>query len=376
MNSKNLGVLSLVALVALGGGVWLASERAGTRVDTETQALYSDLKKSLNDATAVRIHTAGDTQAVEIARKDDAWGVTQRHGYPADEAKLRKLLLGLANAQLREEKTSNPKNYASLGVEDVAEQDATGVRLEVTGVTPTVNLIIGKRGPGLGSQYVRKADEERSWLINVDLDTSSQPEDWLRKSIVDVSADRIQSATIETQGAKPYTAAKSSRADADFAVEPLPKGKELSSASANNLATALAGLTLSDVKVAGELEDKPDARATYRTFDGLIVELEGWSQEDDRFITVSTRYDQALADGFKLPAAQKEDSETGEGGTDDAATKENDAAQTSAETKPERNVADEAAELSKALDGWAFEIPSYKYDAIFKELADLLRDKE
>ena len=379
MNSKNLGVLGLVALAAIGGGIWLASERSSSSIES-AKALYPGLKKTLNDATAVRIHSAGDKLAVEIARKDDTWGVTERHGYPADEAKLRKLLLGIANAELREEKTSNPEHYSSLGVEDVSEANATGLRIEVAGVEPAVDLIVGKRGLGVDSQYVRKVGEEKSWLIDASLDSSAKPEDWLRKSVLDVRADRIQSATIETKGAKPYTAAKDSRADADFAVEPLPKGKELSSSSAaNSLATALAGLTLSDVRPASELEGKAEAHATYRTFDGLIVEIDGWPLEEERFVVVRTRFDGALADRFKTPAAEqsedadeKHDKEDGARETAASDTAEaSDAAHADEPAPP--NVADEAAKLSASLEGWAFEIPDYKYEAIFKPLEDMLK---
>lgn len=382
MNSKNLGVLGLVALAAIGGGIWLASERSSSSIES-AKALYPDLKKTLNDATAVRIHTAGDELAVEIARKDDAWGVTERHGYPADEAKLRKLLLGIANAELREQKTSNPENYSSLGVEDVSDANATGVRIEVAGVEPAVNLIVGKQGLSFDSQYVRKVGEEESWLIDASLDSSAKPEDWLRKSVIDVRADRIQSATIETKGAKPYTAAKDSRADADFAVEPLPKGKELSSSSAaNSLATALAGLTLSDVRPASELEGKPEAQATYRTFDGLIVEIDGWPLEEERFVVLRTRFDSALADRFKTPAAeQSEDADekqaknesADEATTDATATDTAEASDEAQADEPTVNVADEAAKLNASLEGWAFEIPDYKYDAIFKPLEDMLK---
>jgi hypothetical protein len=369
MNSKNVGVLGLVAVAAIGGGIWLASERSASKLESG-QALFPELRKSLNDATAVRIHTAGDTLAVEIARSDDTWTVTQRQGYPADDAKLRKLLLSFANAQLREEKTSNPKNYPSLGVEEVSDADATGVRIEVEGVSPAVNLIVGKQGPGLESQYVRKVGEEQSWLINTSIDTSSGPADWLRKTLLDITADRIQSATIGTKNAKPYTASKSSRADADFAVEPLPKGKELSSSgAANSLATALAGLTLADVRPASELEGNPEARATYRTFDGLVVEIDGWSVEDERFVVVRTSFDEALAERFKTPAADK--SEQPAEGESAAATLETAAEAKDGAAAP--NAAEEAKTLSRAVEGWAFEIQNYKYDAIFKSLDSMLK---
>jgi hypothetical protein len=382
MNSKSLGILSLVALAAIGGGIWLAGERASSDLESAA-ALYPDLKKSLNNATALRIHTAGDKLAVEIARKDDKWGVSERQGYPADDAKLRKVLLALANAELRERKTSNPKNYASLGVEDVSDAKATGVRMEVIGVQPAVNLIVGKQGPGVDSQYVRKVGEEQSWLIDTNVDTSSTPQDWLRKSILDITADRIQSATIETKGAKPYSVAKSSRADADFKVEALPKGKELSSPSAaNSIATALAGLTLSDVQPASAMTAKPDARATYRTFDGLIVELEGWSQDDKRFVTARASHDSALAERFKTPAAAADKEvkeETKEGAKDTATTTAateagaDKAGDKPAATAPKPSGPEEATSTNERLSGWVFQIPDYKYDAIFKPLEDMLK---
>lgn len=375
MNSKNLGILGAIAVVAIGGGIWLASERSSSSIEGTTTALYPNLKKTLNDASAIRIYKAGDELAVEIARKGDRWEVAQRNGYPADDAKVRKLLLALGNANIREEKTSNSKNYASLGVEDVSEANATGVRMEVAGVEPAVNLIVGKDGPGLDSQYVRRAGEPQSWLIDVNLDSSITVQDWLNRSILDVTADRVQAATIETKGAKPYTAAKSARTDADFKVEPLPKGKELSSPSvANSLATALAGLTLSDVRPASELADKPEARATYRTFDGLVVELDGWSREDDRFIAARARYDAALAEQFKLPSAEtSDDKEKSDEAKDTDAKDEKDASQSDQKSaKP--NVEEEARTLNAKLEGWVFEIPEYKYDAVFKPLSNMLKN--
>jgi hypothetical protein len=376
MNSKKLGILFAVAVIAIAAGVWLAGQRSVSSVGTSSTALYSEAKKNLDKATAVRIFTAGDQLAVEIVRKDDAWRVTQRSGYPAAEAKLRKLLLGIADAEIREEKTSNPENYANLGVEDVSDASATGIRVEVTGVEPAINLIVGKQGPGVGSQYVRRAGEARSWLIDASIDKSSKPQDWLSSSIVDVRADRVQSAEISTKDAKPYSAVKSSRADANFTIEKLPKGKELSLPSApNSLASALTALSLSDVKAASEFDEKPEAHATYRTFDGLVVELDGWTREDKRFIAARARYDAALAERFKVPSEDKEatkpstDSEGAPASKDEADKPAEDSA-----GPAKQDVAAEAQKLNDTLNGWVYEVPEYKYDAIFKPLSEMLKE--
>jgi hypothetical protein len=373
MNSKKLLILCLIAIVAIAGGVWLAGERASNGGET-TAKLYPDLDKKLNDTTSIAIFTAGDKKSVELARKENVWRITERHSYPADETKLRKLLVSIADAELSEEKTSNPENYASLGVEDLSNAAATGVRIEVSGVEPPVNLIVGKQGPGVQSRYVRRAGEEKSWLVDTQIDNSSTPKDWLRKSILDVSADRIQSATITTPNAKPYSATKAARADANFAVEGLPKGKELSSpTAANGLATALAGLTLSDVEPANAFSAKPEAQATFRTFDGLVIELDGWSRDDKRFIAARAQHDAALAERFKLPAAESKDEAAKQENSNEASKDQQKKAEEPTKDAAKPNVAEEAKTTGDKLTGWVFEIPDYKYDSIFKPLQEMLK---
>lgn len=393
MNSRKLQILSLVALAALVAGVWLASERSTSTLDEYSQ-LYPDLKENLNDATALRIFKADDELAVEVSRKGDTWVVAQRENYPADEAKLRTLLLGIAEAELLERKTSNPEHYAKLGVEDVSDADASGRRLEVSGVEPTVNLIVGKRGPGMQSHYVRRAGEPESWLVDTDLDASDTPQDWLRRPIADIGADRIQSASITTEGAKAYSAAKKSRADADFAVEGIPKGKELTSSSAaNGLASALSGLTLSDVQPASAFDTEPDAHATYRTFDGLILELDGWKREDKHFVAAKASYDEALAERFKPASTEAKDADTQgndtQGDLDDQKETEQEPETAGGDTQPapdatsttesepaKPSVSEEAQALNDKVGGWVYEIPGYKYDAIFKPLEGMLKENE
>jgi Domain of unknown function (DUF4340) len=370
MSSRRLLILSIAAIVVIGAGFWLAGRQASTRSGDSYPALYPALKKQLDAVTAVRIFKAGDARAVELVRQDSGWTVGERAGYPADTAKLHKLLLGLAEARLYEEKTSKPDQYKSLNVEDVSDPAAGGVRIELAGTAEPVNLIVGKAGPGAQSSYVRRAGEAQSWLVNASIDTSASADAWLRKDILDIAADRIQSAAV-SHGAKSYTAAKSSRADADFTVQGLPKGKQLSSPSAaNSAATALAGLTLSDVQSASTFDtSKPAAQATFKTFDGLVAQLDGWSREDKHYIAVRTSFDPAVAEQFKVataPAEEKVDPAKSEGGSAQAAP-------ATAPTAPTSNVAEEAKNTATKLNGWVYELPAYKYEAIFKPVDELLK---
>ena len=346
MTSRRLLILGIAAIVAIVAGVWLAG-REGSSGSSGSQALYPGLKEQLNSVTAIRIYKAGDARVVELKREGDSSTVTERDNYPADEGKLRRLLIAIADAKLYEEKTSNPEGYATLGVEDTKGNGATSLRIELVGTPKPVNLIVGKQGAGARSTYVRRAGEPQSWLIDTTIDTSSAPEAWLRKDIIDVSADRMQSASVQTKGGKPYTAAKAARADTNFAVEGLPKGKSLSApTAANSVAMALASLSLADVRTASTFQSTPPAaRATFKTFDGLVVEADGWVQDQKHYIALRPSFDAALAERFKVEAP-------------------NPAAP---------NVAEDAKKFAAKVTGWVYEIPDYKYESVFKPVDQLVK---
>ncbi len=378
MTSKKLSILAVIAVLAVVAGLWIGGRQTSPASSAST-ALFPELKNELGSITAVRFVKAGGTPALEVKRGENGWTVVDRHNYPADETKLRKLITSLTEAKLLEEKTSNPESYKALGVEDISDAAAGGVQLEIEGPKQPIKLIVGKQAQGAQSQYVRRAGEPKSWLVNKNIDTSSSADQWLRKDVIDVSADRVQSADVTVGSAKPYSAVKKTRADADFAVEGLPKGKTLSSPSAaDNFATALAGLTLSDVKAASEVTDPPSARTTIKTFDGLVTEVTGWKKDDKHFVALKTSYDAALADKFKVATAETEKKDPPAA---DAAKKESEGAPPAADkpadaaaAKPAtRNVEEEATKANAQLNGWVYEIPAYKYDAIFKPVDELIK---
>jgi hypothetical protein len=332
MTSRSIVVLAVVAVAALAAGLWLAG-RQGSSVSGEARAaLYPGLESALDSIDAVRVFKAGDQRAVELKRGEAGWTVTERAGYRADEAKLRDLASALADAELLEEKTSIPEKYAALGVEDVSGKDAKGIRVELAGPSSPVNLIVGNPGAGGSSRYVRRAGEAKSWLIDQGLDAPAEPDAWLDKSIADIAADRVQSATVTVKGAKPYTAAKASKEQANFSVEKLPKGKSLRSPSvADAFATALTGLVLTDAQPESAFGTEPAAdHASFRTFDGLVVELDGWKRDDKRFVAL------------KASSVQPD-------------------------------AAEEARTLAAKTSGWIYEIPEYRYQSLFKPLEDLLQ---
>jgi hypothetical protein len=374
MTSRRLLILAIAAIVAIGAGVWLAGREGSTGSSAGTGALYPQLKEQLNSVSAVNMYKAGDARVVSLKKQGDEWTVSERDNYPADASKVRKLLVAIADAKVYEQKTSNPSSYATLGVEDTKDKNATSLRIELVGAPKPVNLIVGKQGAGAHSNYVRRASEPQSWLVNASIDTSSTPEAWLRKDIIDVGADRMQSATVQTKDAKPYTAAKATRADANFNVDGLPKGKSLSApTAANSVASALASLSLSDVRAASAFQSKPPAaHATFKTFDGLVVDVDGWVQDNKHYVALRPSFDAAQAERFKVatapeekkPEEQKTEAQKGEA---PAANKPEEPPKPAAP-----NVQEDAKKAASKLSGWVYEIPDYKYEALFKPVEQLV----
>ncbi len=350
MTSRGLLILAIAALVAIGAGLWVAGRQSSSGDQAIQGLLYPGLGGELDSIKTVRIFKAGDARAVQLEHGDAGWTVTERSGYRADREKLRHLVTAVAEARRSEQKTSDPKQYATLEVEDTSGPDAKGLRIELAGPAKPVDLIVGKPGMGANTQFVRRAGEAESWLIDRRLDAPTAPDQWLETAIVDIAADRVQSARVTVKGAKPYTAAKDSRDDPDFGVDSLPKGKSLRSSSiADSFASALTGLALTDVKPARDLGTEPPAdHAMFMTFDGLVVELEGWQLDERRIITLKATFDTAQTERFR-PAAGKVDAKP---------------------AKPD--VAAEANKLAARTAGWAYDISPYRYESLFKPLSALL----
>src|SRR5262249_55471484 len=135
--------------------------------------------------------------------------------------------------------------------------------------------------------------------------------------------------------------------------------------------TALQGLNLSEVRTAQEFgSPAPSATATIKTFDGLVAQLTGWVQDSKRYVSIATSFDEAQAKKFELPPPAPEPADKAKP-TD--AKDANKRKQTTKDPSPKQKVRDEATASNQRLTGWVYEIPSYKYDVIFKPLDQLLK---
>jgi hypothetical protein len=349
MKPRTLAVLVTLTAGAAGLAAYsLSRQSATTEARDEGGPAFPALGDRANDAARVRIVKGKDV--LTIARVGDGWGLVERGGYPAKFEKVKETIVALAQVRLVEPRTSNPANYAQIGVEDpekdgdgstlVEVADASGARL--------AGLIVGKAKTGTGfiadsAFYARRVGEAQSWLARPGrgtsrLDAAVDPMQWVERNVLGLAKDRVRTAHItHADGQGDLIVSHDSRESTQFHLVDIPEGRELLfPTSPERVASALSFVTMEDVRPASENKlDQPSVTAEYRTFDGLVVTV------------------RAIKDGDKTWAAFLVAYEAGE--------------------KPDDAVRKEADELASRLSPWVFQVPEFQARNFTSRLADLLK---
>lgn len=408
MNRKTFAILAALAATALVAAVAIslarrpASESAATR-----EYLLPALRGHVNDVSRVTVTGAGDRTMAVIERGDGGWTLASKGGYPADTGKLRRFLLQLADARMLERKTALPERHADLGLEDVAGAEAQGLRVELEGLAEPARLVIGNASPRGGGTYVRREGEDQTWLVSGDLKPGGMSRfdmgggsvgyagggggdaaAWLDRDLFDLGADKVAEVLLR-RGDEEVRLFKHAASDEHFTLDELPRGREPADVwTLDGPGGLLASLSFDDVLPAAEAAPPADAvplRARYRTFDGMIIEVEAWKSAsppaDERDETGEAEAASDSAQALDRPAearryarfrvlkddaAAATDAPSGNAEVQDATT---------AASAKDGGVDARIAALAARVDGWTFVLPSYKYDVLDKGREDFLKPR-
>jgi hypothetical protein len=281
MHSK--GVITLMAAAALSVIAAAAvSFTGGARVDPVAgKPVLPQVTAKLGDVGKVVVKRSSGT--ITFVHHGNTWTVAEKSGYPADAAKVRKMLLGLAEITYVEPKTAEPSLYKRLNLEDPGAEKSQSALVEIYDNQGGAlgSVIAGRRridelGGGNDGVYVRLPNEPRSWLARGTLDLDSDIAQWLDRRIVDVNEKRTKEAVLQQPDGTKLVITRDKPED-KFAVKDLPANRKLKSdTSMVEPATALQAFDLTDVKAASDAGFPKDGlnAATYTTFDGLSIKVE------------------------------------------------------------------------------------------------------
>lgn len=275
MRRRGFLILAGAAAVSVAG----AAAALFTEGDTASapppgERALPQLAPNLGRIARFRINR-GDMRA-NFQLDDGHWVVVEKGGYPADEARIHRMLSALADLTLIEPKTDRPELYSRLSLDDPANGKSTEIVIQNKAGDIVGQLIVGRSRPdrlGIGNDgvYVRRIGGDRAWLARGSLDLSGGVADWLDRQIVNVPAGRFRKMVFTGATGDVLTISRAGMTD-NFSVENPPQGIKLKGARAISMpATALEELDLTDVAPASEVKppDTGAATAEYTTLDGL-----------------------------------------------------------------------------------------------------------
>jgi hypothetical protein len=284
MNARRLLLMGVLAVGLLAVALWYMGARRPTQQAGLDAPFAPGLAARLNEIEQVRIVAPGATTLATLQRNDDGWGLLERDGYPADAARLRSLLLGLAESRRVEAKTANPALHDRLGVEDIARDDAGGLQVEIDGGGEALAIVVGIGAARGSGSYLRHAGDPQAWQVDRAIEVERHAPNWLQRELTDIGVDRIERIEVQPPAGTPFAIVRSEDSAGDFRLEELPRGREQASDFVADATAGIVGsLRFDDVLAAGAVEPDPGSRqlTTFLLRDGLRIVIDAW-QGDGR----------------------------------------------------------------------------------------------
>lgn len=341
-----LTVITICAIIAASIFVKLRAPQS----EREKEPFFPDLAEQIESISHISI--IGYNESINLSRKDDSWVVDDFDSYPALPDKVKSAVLGVVDLKVNSAKTALPRLYHRLGVEGPDVEDTTSLLLTLKDNEDKklVEVIVGKPRRSSASQntpglYVRKPDDEQSYLVDGVIDISAVKTDWIERALFDIPSEAIKSIRIDHVDGDTFTLFKSEKGQEQFALANLPFGKKI----ASELIIKRFGSILQDMQIGGarsqEVFEVPAQKiqAQIITFEGIIANISTFLHDDIPYASFEFRYDDTLI-------VSEEDKNKIE------------------------DVKAFIGNLNAHTMNWWFQIPEFKYDILKKRSNVVMRD--
>jgi hypothetical protein len=338
MKPRTLLILILLGAIAIAGGWYFgtAEQPTGQQAYNAGKLMFPDLAPQLQNAARIEIVHQGKTTA--IVKQGDIWGLEDRGGYVVQPGKLRGMLTALTELRLVEPRTTDPAEFGRLGLEDpngkTGESNLLRV-LDASGKTIAV-LIVGHRrvrtqGNVPEQVFVRRPDDNQTWLAEGSLQVDADPQLWLDRDIMNIDHARIATVAVTDGDAKLGLA----RDGQKLVMKQPADHPPLDDYKLDDVDRALELLTFQDVQTDKQPVGDKIGQSVYTTNDGVAVTASVFKGDKD----IWARFAAATAAGLDPAASDKAKAE--------------------------------ADKLNARLAGWTYQLGDWKRKALVPTLDDL-----
>jgi len=350
MTPKTILILAGATVLALVLALGLSGPNGRTSGEQD-EPLVPGLREVVNEVDAVDILGPDGEFVVRLRRDEARWRVPEKDNFEADFERVQGLLRDLATGRRADERTSNPEWYARLGVQDVGEPEASGVRIDFPD-SELPSLIVGQADSTEQGRFVRLADQARTWLSDGDLEVPTDRIEWLERSVMDIPATELTRVTVRHPDGETIELRPAGDQTQDWVVFNVPDGREAAPMwELRPLANGLANLRLDDVRRHDAVPDDAIG-ALFVTRDGLNF--------------VASLFQDDLGAG----------SESGGGWVHFSVSAEVTASEDGELSEEAARISADAAAVNERLSPWQYRLPERKFDSLTKRLEDVLAEVE
>ncbi len=142
----------------------------------------------------------------KVTFNENKWTIPSHHSYPADgKERLAQTAAGVIGIKKDDFRSNNVADHEAFSVLDPLDQTVTslkgrGKRVTIKGESDQIlaDLIIGNQLEGRDNlRFVRLPDQKRVYVARIDIDLSTQFEDWIERDLLQANQRDIEQMTLK-----------------------------------------------------------------------------------------------------------------------------------------------------------------------------------
>ncbi len=251
------------------------------------EIIFDKIQSTLNDINEIIIDNG--KKKVSIIKDNENWYMTSKFNYKIKNEIVRKNLIQISELRYFEKKTREGFLYSRLDLNfpDNDENKSKFISIIDKNGNSLVEFILGKRKKN--GVYIRKKNDEQSWLTAGILDMSSIEKDWLETNILNIDFKDVKMISMNHSKKEQSFSLTKDEKNENFLIENLTKDQlPKSDLIANFLGYLYTNLFFEDVSERKKFnEDKFLTKIDFELFNDTKISAIIFTENDIQWINFS-----------------------------------------------------------------------------------------